>query len=280
MQEKQCTKCGEVKGVDKFHPAPGYRYGVASWCKTCRSEYAANRINPITVNRKQCQRCDVVKPAGEFYRGKRNRDGIQHACKDCMNERDRLRESARRAARPPRPPRTTPTEKRCVGCEAVKSVGEFYLRGPHRDGGQKVSSSCKPCSRNESREWARSNPDRRKMTQSRWFVDNRDIAMSRTRERRALVAGLPSESVTLKEVSLRDDAHCWMCGNELCEYNPAHLDHLIPVASDDDVLREWGVENPGTVLPNMALACPSCNNRKSNRFMLCAAVRYFRNALV
>jgi len=39
MQTKQCTKCGEVKGLDEFSKDKGKKYGVSSQCKICKKQY-------------------------------------------------------------------------------------------------------------------------------------------------------------------------------------------------------------------------------------------------
>ena len=39
MKEKKCTKCGDVKSVDKFCPSNQNKDGINSWCKSCANEH-------------------------------------------------------------------------------------------------------------------------------------------------------------------------------------------------------------------------------------------------
>lgn len=39
MIYKTCTKCFKVKKANEFHFKIDGKFGLASWCKQCRSEY-------------------------------------------------------------------------------------------------------------------------------------------------------------------------------------------------------------------------------------------------
>lgn len=39
LATKKCTRCGEIKDLDKFQAEMRYKSGHISWCKQCRSEY-------------------------------------------------------------------------------------------------------------------------------------------------------------------------------------------------------------------------------------------------
>jgi 5-methylcytosine-specific restriction endonuclease McrA len=182
--------------------------------------------------------------------------------------------------------------KHCKGCDSRLPVSRFNRDNASRDG---LTYRCKDCVRKNSERyykknreriqsrvstWLKDNPERRRTYQRDYYARSesyRAYASAKSRKRAALKALLPSETVLLREIALRDGATCWMCGDELSEWNPAHLDHLVPLSADTGLLEAWGVENPGTVRANMALACPTCNIRKSNRLMPCALARYLRN---
>lgn len=38
MNEKKCSKCGEVKPFEEFHKQKNGKYGLASQCKECRKK--------------------------------------------------------------------------------------------------------------------------------------------------------------------------------------------------------------------------------------------------
>lgn len=183
--------------------------------------------------------------------------------------------------------------KVCKSCGLSKPVTEFNKHPATRD---RLQQSCRPCS-NEARrawkvansgrvldynrEWRQRNRESVKRWTSRWDAANpervQSIKNASNQRRRARKRGLPFELVRVRDVVARDGAWCWMCGVELADWDPAHLDHLIPLAADAGDLEALGVVNPGSVLANTALACSSCNSRKWSRVMVCAVARYLRN---
>ena len=54
---KQCSKCGEILHVSKFHKSKSGKYGVRKICKECRKEiskkYRENNKECILINKKQ-----------------------------------------------------------------------------------------------------------------------------------------------------------------------------------------------------------------------------------
>lgn len=179
--------------------------------------------------------------------------------------------------------------KTCTKCGVEKSLDYFHRQKSGRFG---RASTCKECRVLESRKYYESNRRAIRDKQSayrddnsdkirdglkKYYAGNRQWFIARNTAVRSLRKSLPSERVTVKQVALRDGAHCWLCGDELSDFDPSHMDHLIPLAADPELLSIWGVDNPGTVLANMALACPSCNIRKSNKILPCAIARYLRN---
>lgn len=196
---------------------------------------------------KTCSRCGQCKPISEFHK---KLDGFQPSCKVCVIEAGRKWREANREV-----DRERSRTYRSENPEKFRASLKRYYQAN------------KPAAREYKRAWDAANPDK-----------VRAQVMRKNARRRARLYGLPNEPVIFRDVAVRDGAHCWMCGDELCEYSPAHLDHLIPVSATNDGLEVWGLRNPGTVTANMALCCPACNLRKGARIMLCAVARYLVNA--
>lgn len=160
--------------------------------------------------------------------------------------------------------RTSRVLPRCQTCESARQ-SRYY-----RDNHDQVSR--------RHTEYAEENRERKRGYLREYYQSHREDFYARVAIRRSRKLGLPCERVTVREVAARDGAHCWMCGDELSEYDPAHLDHLIPLSASDDQLAGWKLTNPGTVLANMSLACPSCNLSKGAQIVVPAVTRYLRNA--
>lgn len=116
---KCCTVCKQVKGIDEFHKARGFRDGHRSVCKACRvtieSEYRDANKDRIAARRreyskteharsmgrkrdakyraalrekfpfKECSRCGHTKPFEEFD-AKLAEGRLAGKCKDCRRE--------------------------------------------------------------------------------------------------------------------------------------------------------------------------------------------------
>lgn len=235
----------------------------------------------MSTTEKRCSKCGETKELGEFSWSKRDAErgglGYEAGCKECKREyreanRDQIAEYKR-------------AYREANRDKVVEKSREY--REANRDQIAEKSREYYEANRDRLseyyREYREANRDRIVEHQREYYEANRDqpwfkeAKRALVRKRRALKQSLPSERVILRDVTRRDGAHCWMCGDELSEYNPGHLDHLVPIKADGGLLAAWGLENPGTVLANMALACPPCNIRKSNRVMPCALARYMAN---
>lgn len=184
--------------------------------------------------------------------------------------------------------------KTCSKCGIEKPLDGFHRLTKSPDGRRPRCKSCMSAYYAEHyqnnrerritqvREYYRANQPRISEYWKQYRKDNADVVKYRklkyVHARRARKLLLPYETVAVKQVAVRDGAWCWLCGDELSDFDPSHMDHLIPLSADTDLLTAWGVENPGTVLANMALACPSCNMSKSNKVLPCAIARYLRNS--
>jgi len=83
MLTKVCTKCKEKKEVELFPTANGRKDGLASWCKLCYANAAAEKYKNHAAERERKQR--------NFARTKEaNRQKLwsylqEHPCIDCGN---------------------------------------------------------------------------------------------------------------------------------------------------------------------------------------------------
>jgi len=95
---KNCTNCGEVKTLDKFHKSTKYTSGVQLWCIACANMHGAYRMRkkwakkdgiPFELNfkeyyalRKQSNNCPIT---GESFREPGNGNGGDSATLDKIN---------------------------------------------------------------------------------------------------------------------------------------------------------------------------------------------------
>lgn len=260
IETKRCNKCGETKPLSDYHRDSTKRDGRCTFCKSCRWTPVAREVLPEGT--KRCNKCGEVKALSEFYL--RGRGGYVHRCKTCNSQANRDRSF-------------TPAPARIGGLTIVKDCGDFYGHSPsncgrllpvtefHRcktnpDG---LSSSCKDCKARIQREFGQTE-------------QGREVNRQANRRRRARLAELPSEPYTVAQIIERDGPECWMCG-VVPTGNDQTVEHFIAAATESGALVWWGIENPGDVLANVAIACRSCNARKLNRIMPCAVAKYLRN---
>tara|TARA_Y100000389_G_scaffold36222_1_gene30823 strand:- start:12936 stop:13583 length:648 start_codon:yes stop_codon:yes gene_type:complete len=80
---KTCTKCKEIKCDTEFHKNKRTAYGLADYCKPCKSAYGKRNKYERTLNDKQCCVCNETKPASEYHSHTCSTDGLQGRCKSC-----------------------------------------------------------------------------------------------------------------------------------------------------------------------------------------------------
>lgn len=237
-QRKTCTKCGVEKTLDEFSRQASGKLGRKRHCKSCSAEYDRERY---TKNRDRIlEQKREYREANSERLAERNRE-YRDANSGRIAEKNRKYRDANRD-------------------RINEKMRDYYQQNRNRIA-------------ERDRKYREVN--RHRIAEQRRA--NRTYHTSLQARRRARKKSLPFETVLPRDVAIRDGAWCWMCGDELSDYDPAHLDHLIPVAADPEELERWNVVNPGTVHANMCLACPGCNYRKSNRIMLCAVARYLVN---
>jgi hypothetical protein len=98
---KQCTKCGEVKGLSGFYSRANWRPNrkadrqYNSECKVCTRAYIAKWRNRNADHADErplpgaatCGRCKVEKPAEHFALNRTKARGLQSMCLECMRDR-------------------------------------------------------------------------------------------------------------------------------------------------------------------------------------------------
>jgi hypothetical protein len=172
--EKKCTKCNKVKPFNEFYinnVSPDGRY---FWCKECFDRYSARQgtagnlnaenkiqsghsdqtqksIEPVA---KRCVGCKETKLIRYFPNDTRSDDGVGAYCKACHVKIDRISETVeyvkaekaahKEKAEPKRRIEALPTKKRCIKCNQVKPVSEFYGQPGLKDG---FSFQCRTCLR-------------------------------------------------------------------------------------------------------------------------------------
>lgn len=192
---------------------------------------------------KLCNKCGLSKSVERFSKDRRSRDGLQTYCKECRSVENRV----------------------------YRDRNPDYFRNWQRANKDSLNAG--------ARRRRGLDPDRAREQQREYYWKNVDRKREERRrlegKRRARKFELPTEDVVTLDLVSRDGASCWMCGVELSEWDDVHWDHLIPLSMSTAFL---GVDNPGTVKANLALACGTCNVKKKDARMLCAFARYLRNA--
>lgn len=118
------------------------------------------------------------------------------------------------------------------------------------------------------RKYNRDNAPRRQAYNKKYKLANRDKCYAQKDERRARIKELPSTTVSRLAIWERDGGCCHMCLRYL-QAHEFHLDHLIPLSLDYD-------DHPGHVPENLAVACPSCNFAKRDRWADWELVKHLR----
>jgi hypothetical protein len=206
---KPCSKCGEDKPLNEYHPQRDGKDGVRGDCRVCvnAARRAKNANGPRARARaaerpgfKCCNRCWQVKPVEEFSPAKRGRYGVRGECKACAS----LKQSERNRRRWANDP-----EYRAK-----------YLA--------------------ENAKWREQNRDRHRELSKRHYRENRELKLEQGKQWRrdhrlkmieyghrqiALKWGVEVEPVDLAAVLARHPG-CYLCGRPL--ETPLDFDHVIP----------------------------------------------------
>lgn len=206
---------------------------------------------------KRCGKCGEEKALEDFYVDRRSKDGKTYACKTCIKA-------------------TNAESKARVPIEVKR---ERWRKENKTEAGRARDRRYRTLHPDERREAKRrsreKNPTAYKESFARWYAENREAQLERRRatydaekkrisrdpiagarysaERRARMAGLPSEKIDRNELYKRDGGCCQIC-NEPVPEKGWEMDHIVPISLGGPHL--WS---------NVRVTCRTCNRRKAAR---------------
>lgn len=261
---KRCSECGEVKPLNTAFFNFDYRKKgrYRNPCKACRrlsrripfedqqrnkarrrAEVEARRAVYQPPPEKACTGCGEVKALEGFKRFRHAKDGRASECRTCTSKRDRrYRENNREVCRARDRDyywRTAP----------VRREESRKYREAHREEILAYLKEYRNNNREARRAWSRANPHKNRAMHTR----------RRIWKLRGKVEGVVVDRQAIID---RDAGRCHVCGIKCKPWRKEAgkrgqcltIDHLIPLA-------EGGLDVP----ENLAVACLSCNARRSNR---------------
>ena len=96
INEKKCTKCGEVKPLSCFCKNRRMPDGLCCHCKVCQKNYRENLGKSKEKPEKVCSKCGILKPLSDFAKSNQSRDGCSGHCKKCKCEYARFGNKVRK----------------------------------------------------------------------------------------------------------------------------------------------------------------------------------------
>lgn len=275
-QEKECSKCKKVKSIEDFNKDKHKKYGVANWCKECRTwiyrhpkgdkhicRYCGEEFIPkVTSKGIYCSRlCNDIsrkKKSIEKQIIKQNFK-YQYICTVC-NKAFESRIKLKRIC----------CSDSCLQkyehdsyLESKKSgMYELYLKEKRENyrsslGLVSIKKLCIVCGEEFETVKRRQKCCGVKCTHRYFGRINKSL-------RRARARGLEYETIDPIEILVRDKWHCKICGvstpkilRGTIEDNAPELDHIIPLSKDGPHIKE-----------NVRCLCRKCNGNKSNKINL------------
>lgn len=209
-----------------------------------------------TSNHKICADCENLLAVDNFNRDRSKKDGRRHICRTCDKARIRARV------------RIIPATKVCRSCREEKPRKDFNRSQNNLDGLQGLCNVCQREFRGERGTLYREIRRRYRVSEAGQLVDYQ-IRM----RRRAARARLPHIDYDPVDIYEREGGLCNLCAEPVDKFHEVdgqtrrafHVEHIIPLQADPDVLSGYGIENPGDVPWNVAVAHPACNAAKGNR---------------
>lgn len=179
-------------------------------------------------------------------------------------ETDRQRRAEARAVAPPKPPKPCPYDD--PDCTGVHSKGAKSEMCPssykiRMASNRRWMDANAEQVRQASRDWyyERGGRDKSREMSQRWRDANIEHRRATSRmtmhRRRARLAGIFQEDMTVQEIWERDNGKCYMCGSEVALAD-VHVEHMIPVASSSRVFRR------------LRSSCASCNLSKKAKLLV------------
>lgn len=255
---KRCSKCGETKPIEEYNTHKRRKDGLQSICRMCGKIVAKERhtrrktedkayikqwragYQKVTEDEtsKLCTACGFWKSVTDF-----RKDwpvGLRSQCRDCENKK--------RRGKQPDAKDVVVNGKTCTRCGEWKAAPEFYR---NRHAGDGLTSACRICSKEASRQSKLNNPERKRRLHKprnpekkrRYDKDRRDRI--RVTKRRDLVNDYTKQD--WQEMCLWFGNSCLSCGVT----SSLSRDHVIPLVIG-------GTDTLGNCQP----LCLPCNLRK------------------
>ena len=239
LPERECTKCGEMKGPGAFRRNAKGRDGLDTWCKTCATAYNV---------RWRAENAEKVREYHVRYRAERKNDPE-------YREKERERDARRRAERKNDPEYREKARKRAARYRAErKNDPEYREKERERDARRRAERKNDPEYREKARKRAAryyaENKDKVRERNARWRAENPDKVRAKKRKRRALKRRVYHAPYTEADILAGNGGMCRYCDTE----KATTLDHFIPIA--------WGGDDAPW---NLIGACASCNSSKADR---------------
>lgn len=210
IKTKKCSKCNEDKLFEHFHKSKGGKYGLKSFCKTCRTSKEL-----LPKGKKRCSNCKELKTYLEFQKRTLSSDGYRGTCKKCYNESyNKYVKSL-----------DIPSEidiKICSKCSIEKPINEFYKDGRKKSG---YYSSCKSCKYEMKLMWNKNNPH---ILSWRTILKSSLKRLGKKKEGNTIdLLGYSALDLKNYMMTLFTDGMSWD------NYGEWHIDHIKPVSSFD-----------------------------------------------
>lgn len=142
VEEKRCSKCGEVKPRGEFSGHAGRSDGLRPDCRLCqgarnkvrrevdREHLKTHGVPRNQVESKLCPTCGVVKDRAEFFVSASKADGLSSRCKSCqvanLRSRRKVNPGTKKTVDQRRRARKLDADCGCVDAAALSLVVEAY----------------------------------------------------------------------------------------------------------------------------------------------------------
>jgi len=205
---------------------------------------------------KQCLSCSETLPLASFPKDRTKSDGHLNQCKACRKNR------ALELSGP------LDEEKQCNDCGEVKDRDQFHRLKTAKGGLQRKCIDCQTKFRATNAPLYRAIRKKYRESEAGRIVDYQINA-----KRRALKASLPFIPYDPVDIYNREAGVCYLCGFPVHKFHKKkgkivrffHVEHIIPIAADRELLALHGIEHPGDVPHNLSVAHPTCNSKKNNK---------------
>lgn len=164
-----------------FYQSP-YMHRGGQGCPKCgrskanESSRNRNKIIEATTDYKVCVKCGLTKHTEEFFKEEKLLHGVRSECKVCTMDRKKQL----RVLRSPLP--MFEYYRVCPGCGECKPIDEFYVTK-----NMKIHR-CSECRTRDSALWRNSHKDEKKKASDKYYSNNRDEVMSKSKEAKQLPA--------------------------------------------------------------------------------------------